>query len=582
MIRTTVLISGVRGNMDRKRKKESSIKRVGHARAIAAGLEASFTKPPPPGALAPAPLFDEIRDLGEEGIEGLLVHLASTSSAGRVPALMSIRELGDKRVLPGLLEHAKALRWSVEELSSLGETIRALSTETLLPADLEADALDRTKKIVIRLKEKEIFSPKAVKEVAEMFLSLSSGLQGVALRAVSPSQQECQQENLPVPENLLKLTRAITTQSFSPHDILIDAVASVGTPEAARVLAEITEIATDKRAGSRIRKALYRLRNSGISVKEGKTKAAVVSSYSPGVAYTAAYMSAVDGRGQMLIWIVRSRHPRGRYLFQAKIRHGRGIEEFVSADATAKEIRELVSGFSSQSSFPVVEISPACGIWFLDRAYKENEISATTVPSAYIRSMMLLKPLADIEKFQDGTHPVQNLLKSPDEKGESRRSGELFSESALWSWVIESKRFEAHFKELLESLQSKIELDEDQRKVRVEQIIEKTSKDLSGDNVLMRRLSLQLEDIALFFHRAGKEVLARECLTLSDQIKDGGKKPSEFFIEMVRYSFGVYLEQIVRQNAPADKSGEQREMNDQFDDEKKSGEGEGPSLIVPP
>jgi hypothetical protein len=51
---------------------------------------------------------------------------------------------------------------------------------------------------------------------------------------------------------------------------------------------------------------------------------------------------------------------------------------------------------------------------------------------------------------------------------------------------------------------------------------------------------------------------------------------------MVRYSFGVYLEQIVRQNAPADKSGEQREMNDQFDDEKKSGEGEGSSLIVPP
>ena len=568
--------------MNRKRKKGNSIKKVDHARAVAAGLEASFTEPPSPGALAPAPLFDEIRDLGEEGIKGLLAHLSSTSPAGRVPALMSIRELGDERVLPGLLGHAKALRWSVEELSSLGETIRALLTETLLPAELETDALDQTKKIIIRLKEKEIFSPEAVKEVAEMYLSLSSGLQGVALREVLPSQKEFQQENLPVPENLFELARAITTQSSSLSDILIDAVASVGTPEAARVLAEIAEIATDKRAGSRIRKALYRLRNSGVTVKEGKTKAAVASSSSPGVEYTAAYMSAVDGRGQMLVWIVRSRHPRGRYLFQAKIRHGRGIEEFISADANAKEIRELVFGFSSESSFPVVEISPACGIWFLERAYKENEISATTVPSAYIRSMMLLKPLADIEKFPDGTHPVRNLLKSSDEKGEPLRPSELFSESALWSWVIESKQFEPHMKELLESLQSKVELDENQRKVRVEQIIAKASMDLSGDNVLMRSLSLQLEDIALFFHRAGKEVLARECLTLSDQMKDGGKEPSEFFIEMVRYSFSVYLEQIVRQNAPADKSGERREMNEQFDDEKESGEGEEPSLIVPP
>ena len=85
-----------------------------------------------------------------------------------------------------------------------------------------------------------------------------------------------------------------------------------------------------------------------------------------------------------------------------------------------------------------------------------------------------------------------------------------------------------------------------------------------------------------FFNRAGKEVLAREFLTLSDQIKDSGKEPSEFFIEMVRYSFSVYLEQIVQQNAPADKSGERQEMNEQFDDEKESGEGEEPSLIVPP
>lgn len=568
--------------MNRKGKKRGSFKKVDHARAIAAGLEASFAEPPPPGALAPAPLFDEIRELGEEGIKGLLAHLSSTSAAGRVPALISIRELGDKRVVPGLLEHAKALRWSVKELSSLGETIRALSPETLLPAELEAAALDRTGKVINRFKDREILSPEVIKEVAEMFLALPSSLQEVALRDVLPSQKEFQQENLPVPENLLGLARAMTTQSTFFPAVLIDAIASVGTTEAARLLTEMAEITTDKRVGSHIRKALYRLRNLGVAVKEGKPTAAVVPSTPPGVEYAAAYISAVDGRGRMLVWLVRSRHPRGRYLFQAKICHERGIEEFISADATAKEMREIISGFSTESPFPVVEIPPAYGMWLLGRAYKENEFSSTTVPSAYIRSKMLLEPLADPEKYPDGTHPVRGQLKPFGKNEERPQPGELFAESALWSWVIEGERFEPHFKELLESLQSKIALDESQRRVRLEQIIEKASRDLSSDDRLMRRISAQLADVAFFFHRTGKEVLARECLTLSEQVYDAGTDPPDFFIEMVRYSFGVYIEQLARQNASAEESGEREEKIGENNGEKESGEEEEPSLIVPP
>ncbi|MBT3821391.1 MAG: hypothetical protein HOG04_08325, partial [Nitrospinaceae bacterium] len=69
--------------MAKKAKKQSAKKtfspqELKHARAIAGGLEASFTEPAPPGAMAPAPLIDEIKEMGEVGLAGMFEHLSAS------------------------------------------------------------------------------------------------------------------------------------------------------------------------------------------------------------------------------------------------------------------------------------------------------------------------------------------------------------------------------------------------------------------------------------------------------------------------------------------------------------------------
>ena len=128
-------------------KKTFSREELSRAAAVAAGLEASFTEPAPPGAMAPAPLLDEIREMGEVGLAGVLNHLSSTTPEGRIPTLLALRELNNPSIVEKLVSLIRTMRWSIPGLTTLYETLQVLDAKVELPMGFDREKLSRARDI---------------------------------------------------------------------------------------------------------------------------------------------------------------------------------------------------------------------------------------------------------------------------------------------------------------------------------------------------------------------------------------------------------------------------------------------------
>jgi len=525
-------------NKKKAKKRAASPEDIERARRVAAGLEASFTVPPPPGALAPAPFLDEIRELGAAGVQGMTEHLAATSPQGRVPTLAALRELADADAVPALLVHARALRWPPGDLAALGEAIRALEPETELPPELDPGTLDRTERAAERLAGE--LNAQGAGEVCGLIRDLPPRLRELALRGVAGEGGR--------PASLLALARAMAERGVPPPVLLIDALASLETKEAAGALAGLVE-AADKETSSRLRKALYRLRSRGIGVEEKeKAPEAPAPASTAGAGYAVARVSAVDGLGRMMVWIARSLPPRGRFVVEAMLRRGQGVEDFATADLGAKELREVFARIGDPAGhLATCEVPLGYAVWLLQRAQREAEREGQPLPSGFTRAKLLLEPLADPAAFPPGeAHPVLRLVQPP-APGEPRiEPRELFEQKVFWSWLIEERKILPHLRTLVDSLQSKVALDEAQRRERLEGIVSDAARALFGEDALRARMGGALEDNAFFFHASGQTALARECLALAGEVRAGGEPPA-FFREMVHLTLSVMLDRLARQ-----------------------------------
>ena len=523
-------------------KKTFSKEDLDRAAAIAAGLEASFTVPPPPGAMAPAPLLDEIREMGDVGLAGVFNHLSSTTREGRIPTLLALRELGDASVAQKLVTLIRTMRWSIPGLAALLETLQALDARAELPDGFDPENLGRAQEVSERFSQNESLTVDSATSLVSSLNDLPSFLQEVVLRDGLENKPD-------VSENrLLMLAEAMGGEGTLPPPYFIQILADTATQEAANALQKLSESSKDKDTLSRIRKAIFRLKNKGVEVEKSPDAGSRTAQRSTYPDYVHAVVSAVDGRGQMLLWLARSRVPRGRYLVQARLHRGRGIVEFTDAEMSGKELRDVFRRISEMPALASQEVPAGYAIWLLERGQRENEAGEVPLPRGFTHAKLMLDPLAETDAFPlEGPHPVRAVVKSLAEGEDRMEVRTMFAHRPFWSWAMDEERVGPYFQEFLESMESQVALDERQKKERLEQIVENGAKEIFQDAALRERISGQLEDNGYVFHRAGDEAMARECVTLADEVRTAADEPTPLFVEMVRYSINVMLERVIRQ-----------------------------------
>ena len=536
-------------------KKTFSKEDLDRAAAVAAGLEASFTMPAPPGAMAPAPLLDEIREMGEAGVAGVLNHLSSTTPEGRIPTLLALRELGDASVVQKLVSLIRTMRWSIPGLTAIFETLRALDAEVELPTGFDGENLSQARDISEQLKGDSLLTVDSAKSIVSSLNNLPSFLQEVVLRDGLENMDE-------VPEKKsLILAEAMVREGSVPPACFIQFLAETATQDAAVALQKLSESIKDKDTSSRIRKALFRLKNKGVEIEKLPDTGVRTAQRAGYPDFVHAVASAVDGRGQMLLWLARSRVPRGRYLVQARLDRARGIVDFTDAEMSARELRDVFRRIAELPTLASYEVPAGYALWLLERGQRENEEAETPLPRGFTHAKLMLDPLSEADAYPlEGLHPVRALANSLTE-GENRMEVRtMFSHRPFWGWAMDVERVAPYFQEFLESMESRVALDDRQREERLQQIVENGAKELFQDAALRERIAGQLEDNGYIFHRAGDEAMARECVTLADEMRAVVDEPAPLFVEMVRYSIHMTLDRIFHEvNESLENEGEARE-----------------------
>ena len=148
---------------------------------------------------------------------------------------------------------------------------------------------------------------------------------------------------------------------------------------------------------------------------------------------------------------------------------------------------------------------------------------------------------------------------------------------------MDEERVAPYFQEFLQSMESQVAMDERQKKERLLQIVENGAKEIFQDKELRERIAGQLEDNGYIFHQAGDEAMARECVTLADEVRTNTDEPTSLFLEMVQYSINVMFERIIRQVRESQGEGGEMQQEDvEGDGAFKSTDSEDSPVIIMP
>ena len=114
----------------------------------------------PPDAMAPAPLIEEIEELGDSGLKGMVEHLKFTSENGVSATLLAIKTINNSEIIPSLLDLAMSFKWTPEQLKLLKETVLSIDSASIIPDVLSDLNLEEILKNIhlLFLEEHKLFS----------------------------------------------------------------------------------------------------------------------------------------------------------------------------------------------------------------------------------------------------------------------------------------------------------------------------------------------------------------------------------------------------------------------------------------
>jgi hypothetical protein len=317
-------------------------------------------------------------------------------------------------------------------------------------------------------------------------------------------------------------------------------IAEVAAVEA---LATIENKTRDKVLKKEIRRSLFKLSQKGLAVPEARTSGSIdVSSLLKSGSDIEAYMSAVDGAGGRLLWIVKPQAGHGLQTIQAMVSDREGLLRLGGAHIRRKELRNMAREIRDKHGIEMISLSWEYADQTLYAAYEKTKAERR---SGFENFHELRAGIATGKPKQQ-EHPIYRRLDSDIVTGGSWReqSRRLLEEPELRFWFLDEDWVTPYLSQLEEAKSSRLVLNQVQKEERLAGIVRDAVKAFCGGEigaVLQRRM----EDMALYFLETGREDAARLSLAVAIQIGTGDPGPLDisFLTGLVQKSFGFYLSQ---------------------------------------
>ena len=315
----------------------------------------------------------------------------------------------------------------------------------------------------------------------------------------------------------------------------------------------------DKGVGKAIKRALFKLKRSGVSTEEFYTEegdSSTVLKPTPKEP-PRCYVGAVDGAGLRVIVIIVHRGGKGLDTGLGVISDEQGIQEFFYRNLSKKSAKEMKENFSRETG-PLVETSLSHAATILEEAYQRHLTLKSDVPADYLELRPWLLKNA----------PVLARPVVYDCIPETSISDTILTDAQLWeffnhelmdSWLIDPDALRPCMADMLNVHDSPIVLTEAQKSARIREIKEKCMADIfpaEKRDLLKRRL----EEMGYIFFKLGKEETAGVALAAAHMVVQEGSilKTNPVIESLLERSLGFYTkameETVPEQNQDRDES----------------------------
>ncbi|HUK41223.1 MAG TPA: hypothetical protein VLX11_09275 [Candidatus Acidoferrales bacterium] len=308
------------------------------------------------------------------------------------------------------------------------------------------------------------------------------------------------------------------------------------------MLIEIEKHSSDKDLKKEVRRSLFKLGQKGLNIarEESSNPMATVGFNRP--PEIEAYMSAVDGAGGRLVWIVKPQPNFGLQTIQAMVNDRDGLQRIGGAQIRRKELRQMAQEIKRQHGITMISVP-----WeYADQMIYASFERAKSQGRTGLENFHELRSMIASGKPKPQDHPIygkldEHLVREGAWRELSRR---MLDEQELRFWVLDEEFTQPFLAQLQEAQTSRLVLNPMQKEERLASIVRDAVAALCTGE-MGKWMQHRMEDLALYFFETERPDHAKLALAVALQIKEGNPGPLDvsFLTGLVQKSFAVYLAQ---------------------------------------
>jgi hypothetical protein len=324
---------------------------------------------------------------------------------------------------------------------------------------------------------------------------------------------------------------------------IVFVLGKIADPAAVAALLRIEKEARDKNLKKEIRRSLFKLSQKGLTIPEDKSGEEKPSIFTLARSSDIeAYMSAVDGAGGRLLWIVKPQPGHGLQTIQAMINDREGLQRVGRAQVPRKELRNMAQEIKKQHGITMIAVP-----WeYADSMLYESFEKAKAAGRSGLENFHELRSIVGTGKPKTQEHPIYRRLRSEDARQGAWRelSRRLLDEPEFRFWILDADWLAPFLGQLQDAQSSRLVLNPMQKEERLAGIVRDTVKMLCAGEVgkIMQR---RLEDMALYLLESARAETAKLALAVAAQVQDGDPGPLDisFLTGLAQKSFAFHLSQ---------------------------------------